>query len=145
MRSPREWLRAHPFFFVLFAVMNMTGQAFDFRFLEQFGIPLKRFRMGSNIFTKGDSGDSMFVVLEGKVKIAEGDTVLEQVGLYGIFGEMALIDQGPRSANAIAESATEVAVINEPTFIKLVGERPAFSLYVMRQLAARIRRMNENL
>ncbi len=101
--------------------------------------------MGSNIFTKGDSGDSMFVVLEGKVKIAEGDTVLEQVGLYGIFGEMALIDQGPRSANAIAESATEVAVINEPTFIKLVGERPAFSLYVMRQLAARIRRMNENL
>ena len=72
-------------------------------------------------------------------------TVLENVGLHGIFGELALIDNSPRSAAALAAEPSEVALINRDTFLELVRANPAFSLYVMRQIATRIRRMNKSL
>ena len=123
----------------------MTSLPFDFGFLERFSIPLKRYGAGEKIFLEGDSGEQMFLVIEGKVNIVTYGTVLENVGMHGIFGEMALIESAPRSAAAIAAESTEVAVIDRPTFIELVRDNPLFSLYVMRQLATRIRRMNESL
>jgi CRP-like cAMP-binding protein len=123
----------------------MTSLPFDFGFLERFSIPLKRYGAGEKIFLEGDSGEQMFLVIEGKVNIVTYGTVLENVGMHGIFGEMALIESAPRSAAAIASAPTEVAVIDRPTFLELVRDNPLFSLYVMRQLATRIRRMNESL
>ncbi|MBL8848002.1 MAG: cyclic nucleotide-binding domain-containing protein [Hyphomicrobium zavarzinii] len=123
----------------------MMSAPFDFDFLERFRIPLKRFGAGEKIFLEEDPGDYMYLVIEGKVSIVTFGTVLENVGLHGIFGELALIDNSPRSAAAIAAEPSEVALINRETFLELVRHNPAFSLYVMRQLAARIRRMNKNL
>lgn len=123
----------------------MMSAPFDFDFLERFRIPLKRFGAGEKIFLEEDPGDYMYLVIEGKVSIVTYGTVLENVGLHGIFGELALIDNSPRSAAAIAAEPSEVALINRDTFLELVRHNPAFSLYVMRQLAARIRRMNKNL
>jgi len=116
---------------------------FDFSFFERYNIPLKRFAAGDVIFSQKDPGELMFVVLEGKVDITVGETVVESVGLHGIFGEMALIDRAPRSATAKAASPTELAVITEDGFVELVRKSPVFSIYVMRQMAARLRRMNE--
>lgn len=121
------------------------GAPFDFDFLERFKIPLKRYGAGEKIFLEEDPGDYMYLVVEGKVSIVTFGTVLENVGLHGIFGELALIDSSPRSAAALAAEATEVALIDRDTFLELVRHNPAFSLYVMRQLAARIRRMNKSL
>ena len=124
----------------------MTSAApFDFGFLERFSIPLKRYEAGQKIFLEEDPGDFMYVVIEGKVNIVTYGTVLENVGMYGTFGEMALIDTSPRSAAAIAAEPSEVAVIDRDTFLVLVAHHPPFSLYVMRQLANRIRRMNKSL
>lgn len=123
----------------------MAGVPFDFRFLERFSIPLKRVKAGEKIFAENDPGDRMYVVMEGKVDIVVGDTVVETVGLHGIFGELALIDNAPRSATARAAKPAEVAVITETSFLDLVSENPAFSLYVMRQLAKRIRTMNTTI
>ncbi len=67
--------------------------------------------------------------------------MLESVGPGGMFGEMALIDGGPRAAAALAAEATEVAVVDKATFHALVREEPDFALGVMRLLAERIRRM----
>lgn len=121
----------------------MTDAPFDFGFFERFSIPLKRYQPNETIFSEGDDGDRMYVVVEGKVDIVTGDKVLETVGLHGIFGEMALIDRGPRSASAKATKATELAIITEAAFIELVRKNPVFSLFVMRQMATRIRRMNK--
>lgn len=118
---------------------------FDFSFFERYNIPLKRFAAGDVIFNQQDPGELMFVVLEGKIDISVGDTIVESVGLHGIFGEMALIDRAPRSATAKAGAATELAVISEDAFIELVRKSPIFSIYVMRQMAARLRRMNETV
>jgi CRP-like cAMP-binding protein len=123
----------------------MTGAPFDFDFFDRFKIPLKRYAAGEKIFLEEDPGDLMYLVIEGKVSIVTYGTVLENVGLHGIFGELALIDNSPRSAAAIAADPTEVALISRDTFLDLVRHNPAFSLYVMRQLAARIRRMNKSL
>lgn len=123
----------------------MLGTPFDFDFLERFKIPLKRYAAGEKIFLEEDPGDYMYLVVEGKVSIVTYGTVLENVGLHGIFGELALIDNAPRSAAALAAEPTEVALISRDTFLELVRANPAFSLYVMRQLATRIRRMNKSL
>jgi CRP-like cAMP-binding protein len=123
----------------------MLGAPFDFEFFERFKIPLKRFAAGEKIFLEEDPGDVMYLVVEGKVSIVTYGTVLENVGIHGIFGELALIDNSPRSAAAIAAEPTEVALIDRETFVELVRQKPTFSLYVMRQLATRIRRMNKSL
>jgi CRP/FNR family transcriptional regulator, cyclic AMP receptor protein len=98
---------------------------------------------GEVLFEKGAPGDSMVLVLEGQIEARLGGKVVDTVGLYGIVGEMALIDAAPRSATAVATKAGEIAVIDRQTFLDLVRENPAFSLYVMRLMAARIRRMND--
>ena len=120
------------------------GGPFNFDFLESFGVPLRRIKAGEVLFEKGESGDTMVLVLEGRVEIRVGDKAVDTVGLYAILGEMALIDAAPRSATAVAITAGEVAVIDRQTFLDLVRENPSFSLYVMRRMAARIRRMNDN-
>lgn len=118
---------------------------FDFSFFERYNIPLKRFQSGETIFREGDEGDLVYVVVEGKVSIIVGDTEVEAIGLHGIFGEMALVDREPRSASAKAAGPTEVAVISETAFVELVRKSPVFSLYVMRQMATRLRRMNKSI
>lgn len=119
------------------------GGPFNFAFLEMFGVPLRRVRAGDVLFEKGETGQAMYLVLEGKVEVRVGGKVMESVGLHGIVGEMALLDNSTRSATAVAATAGEVAVIDRSVFLDLVRENPAFSLYVMQRMAMRIRKMNE--
>jgi CRP/FNR family transcriptional regulator, cyclic AMP receptor protein len=121
------------------------GGPFNFGFLEQFGVPLTRVAAGEVLFRQGDKADRMYLVLDGKIEIRLGETVLETVGLHGIVGEMALLDTSSRSATAAAITAGEVAIIDRQTFLDLVRENPSFSLYVMHRMAGRIRHMNDNL
>ena len=88
-----------------------------------------------------DTGDCLYVVHTGRVDVITFGTLLESVGPNGIFGEMAMIDDGPRSAAALTSEPTELAVVDKTTFLTLVREEPEFALRVMRVLAQRIRRM----
>lgn len=123
----------------------MTMETFDFAFLERFDVPVKSYEAGEAIFSAEEKGYEMFVVLSGRINITFAGIVLESVRPSGIFGELALIDQAPRSANAVAAEAARLAVIDEALFVQMVVENPLFSLYVMRQLARRIRQMNKSL
>ena len=58
---------------------------------------------GDFLFQEGEKGDKMFVLLEGEVDIFLGDFVLETAGPGSLLGEMALIDDSPRTANAVAK------------------------------------------
>jgi CRP-like cAMP-binding protein len=118
---------------------------FDFDLLESNGFPLQRFEADRKIFVRDDTGKCMYVVRSGKVSIMAAGAVLENVGPNGIFGEMALIDGSPRSATAVAREPTEVAVIDERTFLYLVDKDPRFALQILRLLAARLRRMTESM
>ncbi len=123
--------------------MTTTGGPFNFEFLEAFGVPLQRVKAGETLFRTGETGKAMYLVVEGKLEVRVGDKPVETVGMHGIVGEMALIDNAPRSATAVALTPVEVAAIDRDVFLTLVAESPAFSLYVMKLMAARIRHMNE--
>ena len=98
--------------------------------------PTRNFAKGKTIFQEGDRGDEFFVVVRGRVEIRSGDRHFETLGADGIFGEMALIDDSPRSATAVALTDVTLAPIKENQFLFLVKNTPFFALSVMRVLAA---------
>jgi CRP-like cAMP-binding protein len=100
------------------------------------------FSAGQVIFTAGEVGEVMYVVKDGEVNIMVHDQVIETVGPGGIVGEMALIDTQARSATVMAKTDCQLVSIDEKRFAFLVQQTPYFSLYVMRVLAERLRRMN---
>ena len=100
------------------------------------------FRSGKRIFGEGESGDSMFVVKEGVVELTVRGKIIAQVGKGGILGEMALIDNKPRSASAQAKTDCELVPVNEKRFLTLVQENPGFAIEVMKVLTERLRIMD---
>ena len=105
---------------------------------------VESYQAGQTIFTVGDPGQVMYVVKAGEVEIVVKGKAIERLDPGAVFGELALIDQSPRSATAIARSACQVVPINERRFIFLVQETPFFALHIMRIRAARLRqRTNE--
>ncbi|MGD9785268.1 MAG: Crp/Fnr family transcriptional regulator [Hyphomicrobiaceae bacterium] len=122
-----------------------VGQDFDFGLLAEGGFPLRTLATGEKVFAAEDKAEHLFVVKSGRVEIVAFGTVLDVIGPGGIFGEMALIDGGVRSASAVAAEPSEVAPVNREAFVFLVGRNPDFALQVMRVLVKRIRGMNESL
>ena len=121
------------------ALRTVTHNDFDFSMLTRRGIPLQRFDAGERIFLEQERGMAMYVVRSGAVDVITFGKILERVGPGGVFGEMALIDDAPRAAAALASVPTEVAVIDKPTFLKLIAEEPEFALQIMKLMAERVR------
>jgi CRP/FNR family cyclic AMP-dependent transcriptional regulator len=101
--------------------------------------------LGEVIFSTWDMGFEMYVVLDGEVELKVDSTVLETLGPGQPFGEMALIDQSPRTATAIARTPCKLAVIPEKRFLFMVQQTPEFALLIMKVMADRLRRMNARL
>jgi CRP/FNR family transcriptional regulator, cyclic AMP receptor protein len=121
----------------------MSSDEVDFSLLLRPEVPTRNFATGDTIFSEGEKGDEFFVVVRGKIEIRSGDRSLETLGPKGIFGEMALIDDSPRSATVVALTDVTVAPIKERQFLFLVKHMPMFALKVMRVLAKRLRRQNK--
>lgn len=101
---------------------------------------LRSYAAGETIFKAGDPGTEMFIVQEGEVDIVIKGAVVETVGTEHFFGELALIDEAPRSADAVARSACKLLPLNQREFTFLVDEIPFFAIRVMKVLADRLRR-----
>jgi CRP-like cAMP-binding protein len=94
---------------------------------------------GEVVFSEGSEGHEMYGVISGSVALSKAGQPIATIGPDGTFGELALIDHAARSLTATAAEATQLAVINERTFLYLVQETPTFALQVMRSLAERLR------
>lgn len=116
-------------------------QPFDFSILESRGVPFRTYDAGERIFLEQDAGDCMYVVKSGSIDIITFGRVLERIGPNGLFGEMALIDDGPRSAAALASEPSELALVDRAAFLELVSHDASFALRIMHTLAERIRRL----
>ena len=97
---------------------------------------------GDFLFREGDSGEKVYVLLEGEMEILLGDLVLENAGPGTLIGEMALIDDSPRTASAVAKTSCRLAEIDRRRFHFLVQQTPHFATHVMKTLADRLRHMN---
>lgn len=117
-------------------------QAINFFRNESEKIP---YAAGQSIFHTEEMGEQMFAVIEGQVELIVGDTVVEIVKEGGFFGEMALIDTRPRSADARAHTDCVLACIDQKRFLFLVQNTPFFAIQVMQVMADRLRRQNQRL
>ena len=104
---------------------------------------VRSFQAGQPIFSEGQAGDVMYAVVEGEVQIILQGKVVETIGEGGIFGELALLDDRPRSASAIPSTDCKVAVIDLKRFGVLVQQSPFFAIDVMRVMAERLRRKTD--
>ena len=134
-------LRNHPLF-----------REFPPAVIEHFGTYMTRrsVRRGATIFAKGDPGTGLMAVLWGSVKIgvptADGrEAVLNIINPGEIFGEMALLDGRPRSADAVAMDDCELMVIDRRDFIPFLREQPDIALKFIEILCARIRHTSEQV
>jgi CRP-like cAMP-binding protein len=98
-----------------------------------------RYDKGKIIMVAGQAGALMYVVTEGRVGITIRGAVVDRVGPGGIFGEMALIDQSPRAANAVAEADCALLAINRNVFLNLVKSEPRFGIALLSAMAERLR------
>jgi CRP/FNR family transcriptional regulator, cyclic AMP receptor protein len=100
-----------------------------------------RYERGKVIMVQGQIGNLMYVVLEGRVAITLRGSVIERVGPGGVFGEMALVDQSPRAANAAAETDCTLLAMNRAVFLNLVRADPLFGVSLLTAIAERVRSM----
>ena len=113
----------------------------EVNFLDKF---LKNYRNGEIIFEEGSPGQHMCVINSGSVNILKGtnggQTLLGTLRQGDVFGEMALVDNLPRSASAVAaEDDTSIVEIGHSHFVYLVGQQPAFALVVLKALSLKLR------
>ena len=121
----------------------MSNDTIDFSLLIGPQIPSRTFKAGDTIFKQGEPATELYVIKNGRVGIQLGNRILDTLDSYDIFGEMALIDQAPRSADAIAVTDVILIPVSEKQFLFLVSQTPFFALKVMRVLARRLRAANK--
>jgi CRP-like cAMP-binding protein len=120
----------------------MADTPIDFGILAGAGAPARHYKAGDVIFREGDPAEELFVVKSGTVEIRLGNRLLDTFSERSIFGEMALIDPGARSATAVAATDAAIVPISEKQFLFLVSRTPFFALNVMRVLVRRLRTSN---
>ena len=108
-----------------------------------------QFSAGQEIFKEGDPGDGVYVVREGAVEISglmKGNVrrVFTQVGPGDMFGEMAVIEDKPRSAGAIAKADVSVYFIPRTEMLELIQRSPALALALLREISNRLREFNQH-
>ncbi|MBE2286906.1 MAG: cyclic nucleotide-binding domain-containing protein [Prosthecobacter sp.] len=106
-------------------------------------VNVRSFAAGTPIFKAGDDSGEMFVVQSGSVDIILNGTVVETVGTDGFFGEISLIEDAPRAADAIAREDCRLLPVNKHHFLYMVDEMPQFALHVMKGMADRLRRADK--
>jgi CRP-like cAMP-binding protein len=111
----------------------------SFGLLTGNNIDAQQVKAGSVIFREGEAADRLFVIKSGEVRIQIGNRSITELSAGDIFGEMALIDNEPRSATAVAMTDVELVPVSEKQFLFLVSQTPYFALKVMRVLARRLR------
>jgi CRP/FNR family transcriptional regulator, cyclic AMP receptor protein len=106
------------------------------------------FKAGDVIIREGDEGDTAFFIVSGAVDVAVGRTNPKIVGRLQtgeVFGEMSLIEPGPRSATVTACCDTECLAASYQDFISAIEENPERAVGFMKTLVRRLRKMNELL
>jgi CRP/FNR family transcriptional regulator, cyclic AMP receptor protein len=100
---------------------------------------------GTRIVKQGDPGMAIYVLLTGSVEVRQGTRVLARLDAGQFFGEMTLVDEQPRSADVVAMSPTECAVLSRPDFWGLARKEPEIIVGTLREMARRLRETNKAL
>ncbi|MBL8883216.1 MAG: Crp/Fnr family transcriptional regulator [Hyphomicrobium sp.] len=129
----------------LFGTLDETGRAAVAQELRE-----ASFDSGQNIFSRGDPGTELHIVIKGRVRLSvltsDGrELSFAHVEPPSIFGELAVFDGRPRSADATAVNKVQTLTLSKAAFSRLLGERPQVAEAAVRFLSARLRDADEQL
>jgi CRP/FNR family cyclic AMP-dependent transcriptional regulator len=110
----------------------------------------RRLDKEETLFLKGDAGDALYAVRRGQVRIGTGNTsgrrlTLNLLGPGDVFGEVALLDGRPRTADAVAVEATELYTVRRRDFLDLLVKKPAVAIQIIELLCERVRWMSAQM
>jgi CRP/FNR family transcriptional regulator, cyclic AMP receptor protein len=136
-----QLLRAHPFF------SNFSAAIME-RLLSR--AVIRKVKTGTVLFRKGDVGSCLYAVCSGTIRISvpspQGKAaILNTFSAREVFGEIALLDGGMRTADAVATEDSELLVIDRRDFIPLVHENPDVALKLIELVCARLRRTSDQV
>lgn len=117
----------------------------EFQLLQKI-VQERCFPVGQEIFREGAPGDGVYFVKSGAVEIASGTSaprVFSRLGPGEIFGEMAVIDQQPRSATASAAQETEVYFLPRAEMLEFIKHSPTLAFALLQQVSQRLREFNQ--
>lgn len=128
----------------IFDGVNSDAVAAAITELEWVSFPQKR-----NVFREGDAGDRLYVIVCGRVKVAcasrNSDSLIAVLGPSDVFGELALIDPGPRTSTVTTITAVRAATMTRPALLSWIRQEPDAAEQMLRVLARRLRRTNNKL
>ena len=101
------------------------------------------YEQGTEIFKEGETGDCMYIIQQGNIKIHKGNTTLAILKEKEVFGELSLLDADTRSASATAATDCILYKIDQEPFYELMDERPEVAKGFIKILCQRLRTMNE--
>ena len=96
-------------------------------------------KSGTEIVTEGKTGHEYFLILDGQAVVKRGGRKVAALGPGNYFGELALLDRGPRSATIVADGDVKLAVLGQREFMGLLDQVPALSHKLLVSMAARLR------
>lgn len=103
----------------------------------------REFEAGATMIAQGDSGLGFYLLLDGRAEVRKEGEVLRELGPQDFFGEMALLDQQPRSADVVAVEPTRCLVITSWDLHGLFGRHPTVAVGMLAELAARLRQTEQ--
>jgi CRP-like cAMP-binding protein len=136
---------------------KLLGQSFIFEALDEQSrkelaafAHVKRYTAGDAIFEMGTPGQSMMAIAEGSVRItmptpSARDVTLSELHVGDIFGEIALLDGGERSASVRALTNCKLVVLERRSLLEVLNRDPALSIRLIELLCKRVRRSDERM
>lgn len=107
-------------------------------------------RRGEALFHEGDSGEHLFIIVDGKIKLGHAsddgrENLIAILGPGEIIGELSLFDKGPRSTSATAVAPTTLMSLSHADLMSFIDTNPDMAKHMLRQLAQRLRKTNEQM
>src|SRR6266853_154246 len=129
----------------MFELLNEDDRIALAKVVDELNVPA-----GHTLFQAGDPGDSLFIVQSGQIELFIKDTAGQKIVLTtaeqgDMFGELAMLDTGPRTATALALEESEVLVLDRGDLILLFGRKPEAALHMLASLSGLTRKADELL
>ncbi len=103
------------------------------------------FEAGRVICKEGETGVGLHIILEGEVKVLVGGRTRRRLGPGAFFGEIALLDGGPRSASVVAETPVRTFAITSWNFRSVLKEHPSMPVKMLEEVCKRLRENERSL